>query len=81
MNLFGHEQYPSSSMDQKNSAHGVIMYPNEGVTFLLGFVTATQYLSKFQKIWYGAQTISRLPRMAYYMFIEYFVLWTWVKHT
>jgi hypothetical protein len=49
--------------------------------FLLGFVKATQYLSKFQKIWYGAQTILGLPRMGYSMFIEYFVLWTWVQHT
>jgi hypothetical protein len=56
---FGHEQYPSNSLDQNNSAHGVIMYLNEGIAFLLGFVKATQNLSKFQKIGYGAQTILR----------------------
>jgi hypothetical protein len=32
-------------------------------------------------IWYGAQTILRLPKMGYCMFIEYFVLWTWVQRT
>ncbi len=56
------------------------MYPNEIILFLLRFVGATQYLSKFQKIWYGAQTISRILRMGYYMFIEYFALWTWIQH-
>ncbi len=49
--------------------------------FLLRFIRATQYFSKFQKIWYGAQIISRLLKMGYYMFIEYFVLRTWVQHT
>jgi len=47
---FRHVQYPSNNMDQNNLAHGVTMYPNEGITFLVGFVTTTQYLSKFQKI-------------------------------
>ncbi len=56
------------------------MYLNEGVTFLLGFVKVTQYLYKFQKIWYEAQIISRIPRTGYYTFIEYFVLWTWIQH-
>jgi hypothetical protein len=72
-NLFGHEQYPSNSLDQNNLTH-------EGITFLLSFVKFTQYFSKFQTIWNGAQTISRVPKEGYYMFIEYFVLWTWIQH-
>jgi hypothetical protein len=73
---FEHEQYPFN-----NFAHGVIVLLNKCVVFLLGFVKVTQYFSKFQKIWCGAQTISRLPMMGYCTFIEYFVLWIWVQHT
>jgi hypothetical protein len=39
---FGHEQYPSNSLDQNNSTHDVIMYPNEGIAFLLSFIKAMQ---------------------------------------
>jgi hypothetical protein len=54
------------------------MYPNESIVFFVSVVRATQYLSKFQKIWYGAQTILKICSMGYYTFIEYFVLWTWI---
>jgi hypothetical protein len=49
-------------------------YPNEGIALLLGFVKVTQYFFKFQKICHGAQTISKIPKEGYCMFIEYFVL-------
>jgi hypothetical protein len=32
-----------------------IEHPDEDIVFLLSFVKITQYLSTFQKIWYGAQ--------------------------
>jgi hypothetical protein len=57
-----------------------IIQPNEGIAFLLGFGRVMQYPSNCRKIWYGAQTISRIPRMGYCMFIEYFALWTWMQH-
>jgi len=47
VNCYGHEQYPYSSLDQNNLTHGVTMQPNEGIAFFIGFVRATQYLSKF----------------------------------
>ncbi len=78
-NFFGHEQYPSDSLDQNNLTHGVYKVPNEGIAFLLSFVKVTQYFFKFQTIWHGAQIISRVPRKGYGMFIEYFVLWTWIQ--
>jgi hypothetical protein len=36
-------------------------YPNEGITFLLGFGMVMQYLSKFQYICDGAQRIFDIP--------------------
>jgi drug/metabolite transporter superfamily protein YnfA len=59
---------------------GIVLWPNEGITFLLGFGRAIQYPSNCRKIWYGAQTISRVPITGYCTFIEYFVLWTWIQH-
>jgi hypothetical protein len=35
-NNFGHEQYPSNSMNQNNSTHGVYKYPHEGIVFRQG---------------------------------------------
>jgi len=55
-------------------------YPNEGFLFLLSFVRVTQYLSKFQKIWYGIEIIFGIFGKWYYTFIEYFALWTWIQH-
>jgi hypothetical protein len=58
---FEHEQYPSNSMDQN------IFYPwcyrvaQQRYCVASRFCWATQYLFKFQKIEYGAQTILRLP--------------------
>jgi len=78
--FFGHEQYPYDSLDRNNLTHGVYKVPNEGIAFLLSFVKVTQYFSKFQTIWHGAQTISRVLKEGYCMFIEYFVLWTWIQH-
>jgi len=49
-NFFGHEQYPSDSLDQNNLTHGVYEVPNEGIAFLLSFVKVTQYFFKFQTI-------------------------------
>jgi len=49
-----------------------IKYPNEDIVFFLDFVKVTQYISKFQKIWYGAQTISTILRKRYCTFIEFF---------
>jgi len=53
---------------------------NEGLLFRLGFVRVTQYLSKFQKIWFETQIIFGIFRKWYYTFIEYFALWTWIQH-
>jgi hypothetical protein len=80
LSLFGHEQYSSNSPDQNNSAHGVYNVPHWRYCILLGFGRAIQYPSNCWKIWYGAQTISRIPRMGYCMFIKYFALWTWIQH-
>jgi hypothetical protein len=52
---------------------GIVIWPNEGIAFLLSFFRAMQYPSNCQKI-YGAQTISRISRMGYCTFIAYFVL-------
>ncbi len=55
---------------------GIIVWPNEGIAFLIGFGKAMQYPLNCQKICYGAQIISRVPRMGYCMSIGYFVLRT-----
>jgi hypothetical protein len=52
LNNFGHEQYPSNSVDQWCV---IIEYPNEGIGFFVGFGRATQYLSMCQKMCYGTQ--------------------------
>jgi len=39
-----------------------------------------QYHLNCRNTWYGAQTILRVHRMGYCMFIEYFALWTWAQH-
>jgi hypothetical protein len=57
-----------------------IEYRNESITLLLSFVRVTQYFSKFQKIWYGAQIILGMPKDGYCTFVEYFTLWTWIQH-
>jgi len=58
---------------------GITIWPNENIAFLLGFGRVTQYPLNCQNIWYGTQTISKVHRMGYCTFIEYFVLWTWVQ--
>jgi len=40
------------------------------IVFLLDFVKAMQYPSKFQKIYYGTQKIYEIPLEGYYMWIE-----------
>ncbi len=42
LNPFRDEQYPSDSLDQNNSAHGVFNVRNVGIVFLLCFVKAMQ---------------------------------------
>jgi hypothetical protein len=37
LNNFGHKQYPSNSLDQNNSIHGVYKIPYEGIIFLFRF--------------------------------------------
>ncbi len=66
--MFEHEQYPSNSV---NPWCLIIEYPNDGIGFLGGFGSATQYLSMCQKICYGAQRIFGIPREGYCMFIKY----------
>jgi hypothetical protein len=45
--------------------------PNDvNIAFLLGFVRAMQYLSKFQKICYGAQRIYGISWEGYYMWMS-----------
>ncbi len=56
LNNFGHEQYPSNSVDL-----WCLGYPNEGIGSLIGFGKATQYPSMCQKICYGAQCIFGIP--------------------
>jgi hypothetical protein len=53
---------------------GIVVWPNEGIAFFLHFEKVVQYPLNCRKIWYGAQTISGVPKMGYYTFIEYFAL-------
>jgi hypothetical protein len=53
-----HEQYSSSNVDPW---YLIIEYPNEGISFLVGFGMTMQYPYKFQNICYGNQRISRIP--------------------
>jgi hypothetical protein len=66
---FEHEQYPSNSVD---SWCLITEYPNEGIGFLVGFGMTMQYPYKFQKIYYGTQSIFGTPHEGYCMFIEFF---------
>jgi hypothetical protein len=52
---FENEHYPSNSIDPLCL---ITQYPNEGIHCLL----LTQYPSTCQKICYGTQCISRIPR-------------------
>jgi hypothetical protein len=36
LSKFEHKQYPSNSLDQNNSIHGVYIIPYEGIAFFLG---------------------------------------------
>ncbi len=68
LNSFGHEQYPSKS--DVNPWCLNIEYPNESISFLVGFGKVTQYNVTCQKICYGSQCISGIPREGYYKCIE-----------
>jgi hypothetical protein len=78
MNPFGHEQYPSNSLDRNNWCYNVSQWgyyiPSK---FCQGYAILLQVLKDM--IW--SPNYLRLPKMTCYTFIEYFVLWTWVKHT
>jgi hypothetical protein len=80
LNPSKHEQYPSHSLDQNNSTRGVYTIPQSWYCAPSSFVKVTQYLSKFQKIWYATQINYRILEKGYCTFIEYFALWTWVQH-
>jgi len=45
---FWHEQYPQIATTKIIEPMVFVDYPNEGITFLLGFGMVMQYLSKFQ---------------------------------
>jgi hypothetical protein len=49
LNNYGHKQYPTNSLDQNYSIHGVYIIPScEGIAFFIGFGLVMQYHSKIQ---------------------------------